>query len=417
MKHLLAYSLSGPSCSTYWKMLLAAVLLCLACSRSLLGQAAGADYTNDLPSVERVRAEIKGSDPTDTLARQVAVFTYLQAYIDRIKYNRTVRVFEPGTTPSEFVGHVTGSAIHITPKGASLAGGEMRLVGARADAPAEAEEVLPGYTNYLADADPRKWRTRVRNYRRVRYHNVYPGIDIVYYAGTSRELEFDFIIAPSADPRRIVLELSNPDLGIRLPRAYQESQTIAAIPVRRKKCVTFQIAAYDKSRPLIIDPVLTYAALFGGGGFDEARSIAVDSAGAAYIVGNTFTGNLPLVNGRAGRFSFLAKISPAGDSLVYSTYLPWAGGGAAAYAVDASGAAYMARDGAPGMPADGPSPLRECGAGAPDLYLAKLSPDGTSFVYWAASVARSQNIHRRLQWTAAVTHTSQVSRSRLISRS
>jgi len=97
MNDLWAYSLSRPSCSTYWKMLLAAALLCLACSRSLLAQAAGADYTNDLPSVERVKAEIKGSDSTDTLARQVAVFTYLQAYIDRIKYNRSVRgPYTPG---------------------------------------------------------------------------------------------------------------------------------------------------------------------------------------------------------------------------------------------------------------------------------------------------------------------------------
>lgn len=80
-----------------FKTLLVAALLCLTCASSVRGQTAGADYTNDLPSVERVKAEIKGSDATDTLARQVAVFTYLQAYIDRIKYNRTVRgEFTPG---------------------------------------------------------------------------------------------------------------------------------------------------------------------------------------------------------------------------------------------------------------------------------------------------------------------------------
>ena len=75
-----------------------AALLCLACS-NVLAQTAGSDYTTDLPSVDRVKAEIKGSDPTDTLARQVAVFTYLQTYIDRIKYNRTVRGdYTPGET-------------------------------------------------------------------------------------------------------------------------------------------------------------------------------------------------------------------------------------------------------------------------------------------------------------------------------
>jgi len=74
------------------QVVLVAALLCFLCSSTLvLAQATSSDYTNDLPSVERVKAEIKGSDPTDTLARQVAVFTYLQSYIDRIKTNRTVR--------------------------------------------------------------------------------------------------------------------------------------------------------------------------------------------------------------------------------------------------------------------------------------------------------------------------------------
>src|SRR6266851_4730675 len=79
-------------------VILLAALLCLLCSSILvLAQATSSDYTNDLPSVERVKAEIKGSDPTDSLARQVAVFTYLQAYIDRIKYNRSYSgPFTPG---------------------------------------------------------------------------------------------------------------------------------------------------------------------------------------------------------------------------------------------------------------------------------------------------------------------------------
>ena len=78
--------------------LLFAAVLCFSCS-IVLAQAASSDYTNDLPSVDRVKAEIKGSDPTDTLARQVAVFTYLSVYVDRIKYNRTVRgPYTPGET-------------------------------------------------------------------------------------------------------------------------------------------------------------------------------------------------------------------------------------------------------------------------------------------------------------------------------
>jgi len=83
---------SAPSATTppssHARVILFAALLCLSCS-SVLAQTASPDYTSDLPSVERVKAEIKGSDPTDTLARQVAVFTYLQAYVQRIKYNRS----------------------------------------------------------------------------------------------------------------------------------------------------------------------------------------------------------------------------------------------------------------------------------------------------------------------------------------
>jgi len=91
----------GAPISSRALFILVTSLLCFAClmQGDLLAQAASSDYTVDLPSVDRVKAEIKGSDPTDTLARQVAVFTYLSAYVDRIKYNRTVRgPYTPGET-------------------------------------------------------------------------------------------------------------------------------------------------------------------------------------------------------------------------------------------------------------------------------------------------------------------------------
>src|SRR5262245_24700292 len=112
--------------------------------------------------------------------------------------------FEPGVRNSEFVGRAGGLHVTVSPTGASIGTSRMRLVGARTGAPAQPEELLAGYTNYLLDPDPRKWRTHVPNYRRVRYYNVYAGIDVVYY-GNPRELEFDFVVAPGADPRRIRL--------------------------------------------------------------------------------------------------------------------------------------------------------------------------------------------------------------------
>jgi hypothetical protein len=290
--------------------------------------------------------------------------------------------FEPGAGDSEFVSHFGAVSIALTSAGAVIGSGSMRLVGARRNASAQPEELLLGYSNYLIDSDPRKWRTHLPNYRRVRYRHVYPGIDIVYY-GNPGELEFDFIVEPGADPRRIRLALSSPHLQIRLPRIYQGDQAIKGRAVRRGKYVTIEMAAYDHSRPLVIDPVLSYSAIFGGGGSDQGHAIAVDSTGAAYIVGDAFDGNFPLSNGQSGRYSFLAKLSAAGDALVYSTYLPWFGGGQASYAVDASGAAYLTRDGGPfpGFALIGPPPLRDCGISPPSIYVAKLSPDGASLVY------------------------------------
>jgi hypothetical protein len=89
--------------------------------------------------------------------------------------------FEPGARASEFITHNGSSTVTVTPAGVTIGRGNMRLLGARNNAIAQPEDLLPSYSNYLIDLDPRKWRTHVPNYRRVRYRNVYPGIDVVYY--------------------------------------------------------------------------------------------------------------------------------------------------------------------------------------------------------------------------------------------
>ena len=103
--------------------------------------------------------------------------------------------FEPGLRKSEFIARSGGLGAHLSPTAAVIGPGRMRLIGANRTASAQAEELLPGYSNYLVGKDSRSWRTHVPNYRRIRYHNVYPGIDVVYY-GNPRELEFDFVVAP-----------------------------------------------------------------------------------------------------------------------------------------------------------------------------------------------------------------------------
>jgi photosystem II stability/assembly factor-like uncharacterized protein len=255
----------------------------------------------------------------------------------------------------------------------------MILAGGRPKASAQPEQKLAGYTNYLFDRDPHKWRTHVPNYGRVRYYNVYPGIDVVYY-GDPRELEFDFILAPGADPRRIEIALSNPDLQIRLPRIYQGDHAVNGRAVRHGNRVTFELAAYDHSKRLVIDPVLSYASIFGGGGQDEGRAIAVDSTGAVYVAGNASDSNFPAINSQPGRSSFVVKLNPSGSAIVFATYLPYAGG-QLSYAVDASGHVYVTTPGFLGFPEIDSGSLIQCRTIFPDVYVAKLSTDGASLVY------------------------------------
>jgi len=305
---------------------------------------------------------------------------------------RVPLTFQPSTRTSEFIASTGGLNVVVTPSGATLEHGTMRLIGVNSHAPAVPDELLSSYSNYLIDRDPRKWRTHVPNYRRIRYRNVYPGIDVIYY-GNPRELEFDFVVAPGANPRQIRLKLDSPDLRIRLPRIYQNDHVIPGRVIRRGNRVTFDVAAYDHSQPLVIDPTLSYAAVFGGGGSDQGTVIAVDSTGATYVAGNSGSSNFPVVNGQSGQGgAFLAKISPAGDALVYSTYLSFpfqmlSPNGPGNFAIDSSGNLYYAGpfftspDGS-SPPVVGPAPLGTCIAGVPAaLYVAKLSFDGTSLFY------------------------------------
>jgi len=296
---------------------------------------------------------------------------------------RVPLTFEPGSRTAEFIAHSGGPNVILRPSEVEIGRGSMRLIGAQNNAPARPEDLLPSYSNYLTDPDPHKWRKHVPNYRRVRYRSVYRGIDVVYY-GNPRLLEFDFVLSPRADPRRIQIELSDPNLQIGLPHIYQNGRAIEGRAVRRGNRVTFELAAYDRSRPLVIDPVLSYASVFGGGGADGGHAIAVDSAGSAYVVGSAYDGNFPVVNGASGQGgSFFAKINSAGDALVYSTYLSFpVAEGSGNVAVDSSGHVYFVgafAPNAPGAPAVGPAPLGPCTAGL--LYAAKLSSDGASLLY------------------------------------
>ena len=181
------------------------------------------------------------------------------------------------------------------------------------------EEELPGKINYLIGKDPAKWRTGVATYAKVRYEQVYPGIDLVYY-GNQRQLEYDFVVGPGADPARIRLKLAGARKmyvdgqgqlvvqtaggGVRWnrPEIYQEvdgqhRSVKGKYVLRAGHELGFAVAAYDTARPLIIDPTLVYSTFLGGSGNDEGNGIAVDTSGNAYVTGLTYSTNFPTTAG------------------------------------------------------------------------------------------------------------------------
>ncbi len=288
----------------------------------------------------------------------------------------------------------------------------MVLVGSNRAAEASADTPA-GVANYFIGADPSRWLRGVPTFGRVRVRSVYPGVDVVYY-GRQEELEYDFVLAPGADPTVIalafegverardegdgdvLLRVAGGELRLRRPVVYQEvagvRRPVAAgyrvVHAGRdggRPLVSFRVAAYDTSRPLVIDPVLSYSTVLGGTAGDAAGAIAVDAAGSAYVAGYTDSIDFPQVGGpygdQGGTDAFVTKLSPDGLSIVYSTYL---GGGAsdaaAGIAVDSAGNAYVtgATDSIDFPTTAGAYGLDQ---GFTDAFVAKLSSDGTTLLY------------------------------------
>ena len=284
----------------------------------------------------------------------------------------------------------------------------MKLLGARSNANVSGSGELPGKVNYFIGNDARKWRKNILTYSTVTYRNVYDGIDLVYH-GNQQQLEYDFVIAPGASPQRIkiafkaakkiaidgegnlVLSTAVGDVRQQKPIAYQVINGVRhEVPVKYKlrgKQVGFQTGSYDKSYPLTIDPVLIYSTYLGGSSSEQGLAIAVDSAGNAYLSGNTFSTDFPVANAfqgtKADAFSndaFVVKLTPAG-TLAYATYL---GGNlddnALGIAVDAQGSAYVAGGTGGTFPVTA-GVIQETKDGSADVFVTKLSPDGSSLSY------------------------------------
>jgi uncharacterized repeat protein (TIGR01451 family) len=285
----------------------------------------------------------------------------------------------------------------------------LRLEGANRSPKLTGFDELPGKSNYLVGGDARGWRTGVPSFAKVRYASVYPGIDVVYY-GRQGQLEYDFVVAPGADPGRIRLKFEgarktrveeNGDLVVsadggdvrqQKPFAYQEiNGTVREVASRyvvdRRGAVRVALGEYDRALPLVIDPVLIYSSYLGGSNSDLGLAIAVDSAGSAYVAGSTastnFPGPSPLQDSKSDLLdAFVLKMSPDGRSLVYATYL--GGNGeetATGIAVDSAGNAYLAgRTNSSSFPVTAGA-FQETKDGRGDAFVAKLNPTGSGLLY------------------------------------
>jgi hypothetical protein len=284
----------------------------------------------------------------------------------------------------------------------------MKLDNANTSPKMFGQDILPGKTNYFIGNDPEKWRSDIDNYKKVRYKEVYPGIDLIYY-GNQRKLEYDFVVQPGVDPNLIHMsfegaeklsldETGNLVLHVEGGEVIQDAPIIYQLKggVRKRveghyqllanAKVGFQLDKYDRTKPLVIDPTLTYSTYLGGTGEDDGRGIAIDSSGAAYITGSTFSTNFPTSSAFQGANAgsqdvFITKLNAAGSALTYSTYLGGSGDdNGIEITVDSSGSAYITGEtSSTNFPTS--SAFQGANAGSQDVFITKLNAAGSALTF------------------------------------
>jgi hypothetical protein len=313
----------------------------------------------------------------------------------------------------------------------------MKLVGANRDAGGAGVDELPGKVNYFLGNDPKTWRRNIPTYAKVRYQNVYRGVDLVYYGNQAGQLEYDFVVASGGDPAAITLDvaahgsptrpalriaqdgdliigLDGGDVRFHKPVIYQslaghlggmeDDRLRTPVPgsyvLTASHQIRFALGPYDRNQPLVIDPVLSYSTYLGGSGVqscepaqncgDQPLGIAVDSKGNAYVTGSTFSDDFPTTPGAhqttlgAGgtENAFVSKLSADGSSLVYSTYLGGNGQDIGnSIAVDSEFSAYVAGSTTSTTFPTTPIAIQRSLPGTLGAFVTKLRADGSSLVY------------------------------------
>ena len=358
------------------------------------------------------------------------------------RYARLPLLFEANqgqaSAETNFIARGPGYNLFLTPKrmtlslegGQSAEKGRVPVRDAIAIEPLDSDrqcqlrgiDELDSKINYLIGNNPADWQIGVRTYAKVKYENLYTGIDLVFY-GTPEHIEYDFVVHSGADVARIKFSLrsegtvaieENGDLALatkagtilfRAPLIYQETSggkqrrygrfRLSKPQESDEMTLSFEVASYDHSKPLIIDPVLDYSTYLGGSGYDWAGGIAVDNAGNAYIAGTTTSLDFPTTPGAVFPVhggciascydAFVAKINTTGTGLAYATYLGGAGDDFAnAIAIDSAGNAYVAgTTNSTDFPTTGGALQRSCGGTCfdHDAFVVKLNATGSALLY------------------------------------
>jgi hypothetical protein len=255
---------------------------------------------------------------------------------------------------------------------------KMKLTGGRPWQAVAGLEPTGGTSNYFIGNDPKAWHTGIPHYARLSAAGVYDGIDLVFYSHGG-QLEYDFVVAPGADPKQIRLAFEGLD-GTRIdgktgdlvlatsgggemrhirPRVYEQAgnrkvEVAAAYEILDRRQAAFTLASYDRGHELVIDPTVNFTTFLSGNDSDTATAIAVDSSGNSYVTGQTNSTNFPVIGGiqsdQPGLDAFVTKLSPTG-AIVFSTY--WGGTGSdggSGIAVDSTGVFITGSTNSPNFP-------------------------------------------------------------------
>lgn len=285
----------------------------------------------------------------------------------------------------------------------------MKFVAANANPQITGEEKQLGTVNYFS-GNPEQWRTKIPTYARVRYRSLYPGIDLVFY-GTNRELEYDLVVSPGADPGQIrlalagaqkiridnqgnlVLETSAGNVIQQKPKIYQrQGTTLTAVAgnyvIAENNEIGFRLGNYDRRAAVVIDPVLRYASYLAGGGDenDVGTGIAVDTSNRAVVAGATLSHVFPGEEGSPapGFSAFVTKLDFTGSTVVFTAFVldDDVNHHDVALALDAGNNIYLAGI-APhaGAVSTTPGAFQTSFGGATDAWVAKLNSTGTKLIY------------------------------------